>query len=278
MIESLGPLINFGAATFPEPNSTTEACGVGAQVFPVSPGDPFGPSMGPNTEGFEIATDVEPHGATPTAGTLSSLEPLLVKLAGRTVVILATDGGPNCNPTLSCDAGDCVPDIEGTCPGTTNCCAPGGVAGPTGCVDEADTVAAIEALAGAKIPVVVIGVPGSDDYASVLNAMAQAGQTAQPDGPPYYDPVDDLTTLTGVLQTIAASFISCTVALSPAPATMGETNVYFDGTVVLQDPENGWVWAGPASITLVGNACAELKSGMVKEIQVLSGCPTQKAT
>ena len=56
MIENLGPLINFGAAIFPDGASSTNPCQVGAQVFPVSPGDPISPMTGPTTEGFIEAT------------------------------------------------------------------------------------------------------------------------------------------------------------------------------------------------------------------------------
>jgi hypothetical protein len=124
---------------------------------------------------------------------------------------------------------------------------------------------------------VVVGIPGSNLYTSVLNDMAVAGGAAQQGSPSYYR-VDDLTTLTQTFQNIASAFISCDYVLQNAPADMDHTNVYFDGNVVLEDPIDGWVWKGPAEIELVGAACAALKSGKVKEVRILSGCPTQKPT
>jgi len=35
------------------------------------------------------------------------------------------------------------------------------------------------------------------------------------------------------------------------------------------------VWSSPTEIELVGAACAELRSGKVKQVQIVSGCPTQ---
>ena len=36
-----------------------------------------------------------------------------------------------------------------------------------------------------------------------------------------------------------------------------------------------WVWDGNDKIILVGDACAKLKSGQVKDVQVVTGCPTE---
>jgi hypothetical protein len=274
MIETLGSLINVGAALFPG----GDGCQPGVEVFPVSPGDRKSPSVGPTTGGFIAATSVTPAGGTPTAATMRALLPKLTALTGRTVVILSTDGGPNCNAALTCGKDQCVTNIEGTCNNPiSNCCVPGGPSGPTGCLDHDATVAAVAAIRAAKIPVVVVGVPGSDVYASILDDMAVAGGAPQAGDPAYYR-VDDLTTLTQTFQDIAASYISCDYMLADVPADQDHTNVYFDGVVVLADPANGWVWKGPAEIELVGAACAALKSGMVTDVRILSGCPTEKST
>jgi hypothetical protein len=278
MIETLGPLINVGAAVFPNLATQAFPCHVGGEVFPVSPGDPVGPMTGPTTGGFIAATSLVPFGGTPTAATLTALEPKLAALPGRTIVILSTDGGPNCNASLMCGVDSCIANLEGQCnPPSFNCCSPSGPNGPNDCIDHDATVAAVTALATAHVKVVVVGVPGSDTYAAVLNDMAIAGGAPQM-GPPFYYQVDDLNTLTQVFQTIAEGYVSCDIVLQDPPPDMNHTNVYFDGMVVLQDPTNGWVWNGSATITLVGAACQQLKGGTVKEVQVVSGCPTQKAT
>ena len=273
MVASLGSLIDVGAAVFPIGASPASACAVGGEVFPVSPGDPISPMTGPTTEGFIQATSVTPAGGTPTAATLTALQPGLAKLKGRTVVLLATDGGPNCDAAITCGANQCIPNIEGSCvPAGTNCCAMGGTVGPTGCLDQSAAVAAVGALAAAGIPVVVIGIPGSEVYADVLNAMAAAGDPQVP-GTSYYA-VTDFGQLEQTFAEIASGYISCDFTLKTPPPDEDHTNVYFDQTVVPQDPANGWVWKSPGEIELVGTSCAALKAGKVVQVQIVSGCPT----
>jgi len=278
MIEALGPLINVGAAVFPFGMTAADACSTGAEVLPVSPGDPIGPMTGPTTEGFIVATSVTPSGGTPTAATLTALTPGILALEGKTVVILSTDGGPNCNALLGCAAAECIPNIEGVCnPPTTNCCDPAGSAGPQGCLDHDAAVAAVATLAGAGVPVFIVGVPGSDLYAAVLDDMAVAGGQPQPGSPSYYQ-VDDLDNLSQVFETIASAFVSCDLVLVDPPPDEDHTNVYFDGAVVPGGAGGGWIWTSPSEIEIVGDTCTRLKSGRVREIEVVSGCPTQPAT
>jgi hypothetical protein len=275
MIETLGPLINVGAAAFPLGATEANACAIGGEVFPVSPGDPVAPTAGPTTYGFIAATTLNPAGGTPTAATLTALQPGLVALKGRTIVLLATDGGPNCDAAISCASDACIPNIEGSCvPLGSNCCAAGGTVGPTGCLDADASVAAVAALKAAAIPVVVIGIPGSELYATVLDDMAVAGGAPQQGTTSYYD-VSDYDVLEQTFQSIASAYISCTFTLTDPPPDEQHTNVYFDQSVVPQDPVNGWVWVSPSVIELVGAACTELKNGMVQQVQIVSGCPTQ---
>ena len=280
MVESLGSLINIGAAVFPLEASPTNPCQAGGEVYPVSPGDPISPMTGPTTEGFILATTVDPFGGTPTAATLTALEPALAKLKGRTVVLLATDGGPNCDAALTCDIDQCIPNLEGSCtPPGSNCCAAGGTTGPVGCLDADASVAAVGAVWGAGIPVVVIGIPGSDTYAAVLDAMAVAGGVPQPQpAPTSYYAVQDFTELLPTFQTIASAYISCDFVLTDPPPDELHTNVYFDQTVVPQNATNGWIWKSQSEIELVGDACAALKAGKVVQVQIVSGCPTQMTT
>jgi hypothetical protein len=230
---------------------------------------------GPTTEGFITSTSVSPSGGTPTAATLAALKPGLLKLAGRTVVLLATDGGPNCDAAISCGIDQCIPNLEGSClPMGTNCCASGGTTGPQGCIDTDAAVTAVGAIASAGIPVVVVGIPGSDTYAHVLDAMAVAGGAPQ-QGTTAYWAVSDYNQLEQTFAKIASAYVSCDFVLESPPPDEDHTNVYFDQTVVPADPVNGWVWKSPSEIELVGAACAELKAGKVVQVQIVSGCPTK---
>ncbi|MBI4705313.1 MAG: VWA domain-containing protein [Deltaproteobacteria bacterium] len=275
LVRSLGTLINVGAAVFPRfPDSNP--CHVGGEVFPTSPGDPNGAEDGPTTQGFAQATDLEPNGGTPIAATLTETTPIWLELPGRTVVLLLTDGVPNCNEQQSCGIEECIPNIEKAqgCDAQTNCCAPDGPGGPENCVDRYPTLAAIHTLRDNNIEVYVIGIPGSAFYADLLDEMAVAAGTAKEQSPKYYR-VDDLALLGAVFASIAAQAISCEFPLADPPAEKGMTNVYLDGVLLPFDPVGGWSWKGDDTVWLHGEACQKLKTGGVALVQVVSGCPTE---
>ena len=271
VVSNLHLLIKAGAATFP---GASDQCAAGHEVFPLTLDDPTG---------FNNATKgISPFGGTPTASTLQSLVPKLSQLADKTVVVLATDGGPNCNAEAACDAGGCMENIEGCSPGDTccadnqNCCAANGPAGPLNCVDQQASVDAVKALAAAGVRVYVIGIPGSQAYGQVLSAMALAGGAPLASYPFYYK-VDNLDTIISVLGAAAGAALSCDFTLTDPPMDPSDTNVYLDQTVVLADPVDGWTWSASGVVTLHGASCAKLQSGAVSQVQIVSGCPTMSA-
>lgn len=275
LVRNLGPLINVGAAVFPK-DTAGDDCHAGGEVFPVTPGDPYveGQGDGSTTKGFSATTNVTPFGGTPIAATLEALTPGLAQLPGNTIVVLATDGGPNCNAAAVCPPEECIPFLEGSCDAT--CCEPGGAAGPMGCVDRADTVAAVAAIAALGIDVYVIGIAGSELYGDVLDEMAIAGNAPQFVSPYYYK-VTNLDTLGGVLATIASVVVSCAFDVVDPPAEAGKTNVYLDKELIPYSATDGWFWQTPTIVELVGEPCQRVKSGQVRQVQIVSGCPTEVA-
>jgi hypothetical protein len=272
LVHRLGPRINVGAALFPLGENLDDFCNVGGEVLPVSPGDPTSGPPGPTTQGFTTATKLPPFGGTPTAATLELLLPTVSSLAGRTIVVLATDGAPNCNAKVACDKSACMANIEGQCSPKVNCCAED----PTGCVDRLASIKAVAAYKDAGIPVYVVGITGSEFYKDLLADMALAGGAPQV-APPFYYQVNDLGSLRTVLGSIASLVVSCEFTLSEEPPDPGFTNVYFDKQVVPQDGADGWVWKGGTTVELRGEACARLKNGEVTQVQIVSGCPTEAA-
>ena len=116
--------------------------------------------------------------------------------------------------------------------------------------------------------------PGSEFYADLLDRLALAGNTARPVPPRYY-PTASSADLGEALREIGVNVaVSCSVALDQAPPDPALVNVYFDTTLIGYDELEGWAWADPTTIELRGAACAELKSGDVLQVQVVSGCPT----
>ena len=284
VVGKLGARVNVGAAVYPRTGGAL-GCFAGGEVFVTRRGDAASGAdagaLGATTVAFAASLGLVPSGGTPTAATLAVLYPTVAGLAGRTYVVLATDGAPNCNPAARCDASACEPnlDLQTGCGAATNCCAVGDPAfGPESCVDTDATTTAIAAFKKANIPVYVIGLPSSGGayYQAVLDRMALAGGTARGTSPRYY-PVADVSGLEQVLAAIGAEVaLPCDVTLAAEPPDATRVNVYLDDALVAYDAQDGWTWTTPSSFTLHGAACARLESGAVRQVQVVSGCPTQK--
>jgi hypothetical protein len=162
VMHRIGPRARFGAAIFPSPAASSDTCAAGIQVMPMTPGDAPAGTYGPATGAFTSSTNYPASGGTPTAATITALTSTLTALPGKTFVILATDGGPNCDSAVTCDSSACISNIEsdpGCTPGGTNCCT--GPGGNANCLDSAAAVQSITALAAAGVPTYVVGVPGA---------------------------------------------------------------------------------------------------------------------
>jgi hypothetical protein len=272
VLREIGPRANFGAAQFPTPD-TSSACVPGSEIMSVRPGDPPTGADGPTTTFLLTVTRPPPYGGTPTAATLTALLPKIKAYPGKTFVILATDGGPNCNASAQCDATQCIDNIEGApgCPpnGPPNCCE----SAPKSCLDAQPSVDAVAAYKATGIPVYVIGIPGSAPYATVLDNLAEAGGTAQATSPKYFA-VDTASSndLLATLKKVAAKIVAtCDFKLTAPPADPGLVNVYFDEQPVPQ--ANNWTIAGD-TVTLLGATCDRVKNGDVLDVRIITGCPT----
>jgi len=286
MLRAVGHRVRYGAAVFPA-FVNPDGCAPGMQVFPTVAGDP--PNYAAMGENGPILSDllqrlgsIEATGGTPTAATLSNLEPTILSLTGKkTYVVLMTDGAPNCNDALRCGPSACIPNIEqqslnGTaCDATFNCCDPRVNDGNVGyCVDSAATEAAVADLEKQGVDTYVVGMPGSEPYADELNRLANAGNTARTGTAAYYA-VTDTTELSDALKAIGAQVaINCDLPLAEKPDDPGLVNVYFDSRVVPKGDTDGWLWSSDSSIQFHGSACSQLTSGDVLNVQVRSGCPT----
>jgi hypothetical protein len=284
VVRRLGNRANFGAAVLPGRPLVT-GCETGFEVFKTRTGDVAhdGGADGPVTRAFAIAIDATPQGGTPLAATLERIRPTLVALSGKTAVVLATDGGPNCNPQTTCTAADCVLNIEKAsldgvlCTPSYNCCSaaiPGAPAG-LNCVDSSATIQAIQKLHDAGIQTYIVGIPGSSYYSLLLDQLATAGGSARASSPRYYR-VDDMSQMSDTLLQIGTRvLITCDFVLDAPPPDPGLVNVYLDRDVVAYDPTDGWTWTGESTLALHGQACQRLENGLVAQVQVVAGCPTE---
>lgn len=277
VIRKLGKKIRIGVTNFP---SSDGVCSAGAEALPIQLG---GASVYDKLA--SQLSNVTPAGGTPTAASLKAITPKLLATEGPVFVLLATDGGPNCGTPVACTAEHCIPSIEGwtivdgagvptgeVCGPSLNCCDPAllGAGAAENCLDTDATTAAVIALAQKRIKTFVLGVPGAGPYATDLDALALAGGTN------HFYPATDATQagLEAALTAIAAQAIdSCEVTLENPPTDPGMTNVIVDGTLIAQDPVNGWSWGeGNASVQLHGTACDAAKNA--SQIQVAVGCRT----
>jgi hypothetical protein len=232
--------------------------------------------------------DAAPAGGTPTAKALQRALAYFqsgggANLPGDKYVLLATDGGPNCNPDLGCEATECTSNIDGICPpGIANCCDPAVGGSGDACLDDTGTASAIEALYDAQVPTFVVGIPGTEQYAGTLDSLANAGGRPNPDAPPRYYAVtaqgDEPGGLTDVLSNIAASLIrSCRLQLGETPPSLDKLNVRVDGKLVPQTADDGWaidVGTDPPTIELLGETCDRVEQRGAESVEVLFGCPT----
>jgi len=283
VLRAVGHRVNYGAAVFPGLSDVT-GCEAGEQLVQVGLGDP--PSFArEGKNGKKLADLLERlqiagvKGGTPVSATLVALQAEMSRLVGTTYVVLVTDGAPNCNQEGQCDADACIPNIEGlaNCTALVNCCTPSpeDPKANLGCVDDQASVDAVLALAAAGISTYVVGMPGSEAYASVLDSMAVAGGTARAGALKYYA-VSDTDALEAALRGIAASLaISCEIPLDYVPDDRSFVNVYFDDMLVQYDPKDGWEWTPDGGLSIRGEACDRLGSGDVLEVQILAGCPTE---
>jgi hypothetical protein len=286
VLNEAAPILNLGLVLYPysrqiaipEKSCGTNCCllevGEAAVNVPIAPGTE---SVG---KILSLLESTPPGGGTPTADALRRAREYLTAatLEGDTYVVLATDGGPNCNFDLECDADRCTANLDNQC-SLENCCDGNGEY----CVDDESVTGEIEALRDAGIPTFVVGIPGTEDYAQYLDDFAEAGGVPNPDDPPSYYAVDasgGVEGLTGVFRDITEQLVrSCEVELEREPPAPSLVNVAVDCTPIRPEEDDGSGWeldtsASPALIRLSGPVCEEIQTSGAKRVDVVYGCKT----
>jgi hypothetical protein len=240
----------------------------------------------------ELGT-TDPSGGTPTAAALERALDYFTtgegaSLKGEKFVLLATDGGPNCNKDLTCGPEACTLNIEDKCPANTNCCDPVDSNDPDGqekCLDEDASVAAVAALAAAGIKTFVVGIPGTEAYAATLDLLAAESGVTNPGAPPDYFAVSadgsDAGGLSDVLKTITTELIrSCRLELEEVPPNTRELYVVVDGELIVRDDPDGWQLLDPDDdistppiVEMTGALCERIENEGVGYINISYGCP-----
>jgi hypothetical protein len=197
-----------------------------------------------------------PRGGTPTAAAMqAALASLRASRSTRRVIVLVTDGAPNCG----------APSIDCTCSTTPAECA----VDPFGllCLDDDGTIASIEAAWREGIPVVVIGIddPSRPELGAILDRMAIAGGRARPLGSPHrFHSARSSSELDAALASIGAGLSECTF-IPPAGSTAPVASITVGGRTIPPGMINGWT-ASPVlsdAIDLHGSACSLARTAPV---------------
>jgi hypothetical protein len=271
------------ARPIPEFNCAEDCCavadGAAAVNVPVTAGTLSVPEIA------EQLDATSPGGGTPTAVALDSALDYFVNGAGAALeggkyVLLATDGGPNCNEELTCDGETCTTNLDGACK-TDNCCTFSNTRNQ--CLDADRVLEKLQALTDAGISTFVVGLPGTQQYATYLDEFAEAGGVPASSGDTSYYAVSEdegVEGLLSVFETITTQLVrSCDIPLSQVPSQPDQVNVAIDCDVVAQNADDGSGWdydepSAPTAVVLRGPVCERLQQDGAKRVDVVFGCPT----
>lgn len=281
--------MNFGLVLFPYgvfhtiplDGCDTDCCelpdGSAAVLVPVTSGD-----RAVDVIGYELDA-TSPGGGTPTAAALDAALQYFTNgdgaaLEGEKYVLLATDGGPNCNTKSPCTADTCTTNLDGQC-SDGNCCQ-----GENDlCLDDQSVVSELGMLKDANIGTFVVGLPGTQQYASYLDSFADAGGEPNPNGDSHYYAISESDGVQGLVDTfdsITTELVrSCNIPLTEPPSNPKLVNVAIDCTVVPQMSDDGSGWHfddpdAPAALILDGPVCDHLQTDGAQRVDVLYGCST----
>ncbi|MFO0631013.1 MAG: vWA domain-containing protein [Polyangiales bacterium] len=245
--------VSLGALFFPA-DASTECAGPSGLTVPFARSNAASISRALN--------ELSPTGRTPTFAALVQAERLLREssAAGARAVILATDGGPNCNVGLDGNACFCAANPVGV--GQKQC-----RADPTLCLDDARAVAQVEAMAQRGVATFVIGIDGErePELVSVLRRMAVAGGRPNPSGGRGYYSVQRAEDLADAVRAVNRSLSRCTLRASVRPPARATLTLRVGGQVFSRDAAriDGWDWSTPtgAELLLAGRACEAAARG-----------------
>ncbi|MGC4116047.1 MAG: VWA domain-containing protein [Myxococcales bacterium] len=246
----------------PYPDGQTESCAVA-----LAP-DLF-PALGNAQRILDRMRSLSPGGHTPTAtavGVAAVVAQSTRAAKAARALVLATDGAPNCNASLS--------------PSTCSCASGNRCDQAILCLDDERTIGAIALQATLGLPTYVIGIQeSSSDFIEVLDRMAIAGGRPLKGGSQSYYAATSQSELEQAFVSIRDQVGSCTWLTSSVPDDDGSIEVKLDGVVVPHDldAKDGWAWSNRdnGELTFYGSACerAATSASPVVESKVLCARP-----
>jgi hypothetical protein len=273
-----GTVARMGLMTFP----TGDACGAGSVVVDLWTQNDTPADLQAQASRIDQAIQAtRPGGVTPTMDSLKVFTNYAPLQSGReNVVVLATDGLPNCNANN--------PNSYDVNPAACDCTFAGAMCGGTytrlSCLDQVGTVSVVRELLAKGIKTAVVGF-GADALEGtgplVMNAIASEGGAARscPNGTNaecgtgnicdtttkvcnlrYYQAANE-TELGAALATIGYDLTKgerCSFQLDVAPTDPRFLSVSLNGTAV-QSGASTWTYDS-GTVTFVGSACEKLAS------------------
>ncbi len=262
--------ISLGLVLFPRPgsgSSSSAACGVQP-----TPQVPVGARNAAAV--LQALNNTQPQGATPTnEGVEVGAQYLLATpdRVGDLFLVLATDGGPNCNAAL--DPATC------RCSGADSACRMNTL-GALNCLDRERVVATVQRFAQRGVRTFVLGLNGSQDFADVLDAMAVAGGRPRPNAPvgQRYYAVGSADELAQALTGITSALANCRFVLDSSPPDPMLVDLRIDGRSIIRDPSrmDGWDWSDDQNrvIEFFGPTCDFVRSASGgSQLIAAFGCP-----
>jgi hypothetical protein len=228
------PNLNWGLELFSAPNAASCSVSLTPQV-------PLAVNGGATIQALLPTLKLALYTPTATAINNANLYLQSVKDGNDKVILLATDGEPNCkNGQVNADD------------------------------DTAAAVAAATSAARNGFPVYVIGI-GPSQALSNLQQIAVAGGTTD-----FYhaDSPQALATSLSAISKIVASTCEFQTPQAPPDATL--VYVYVDKQLITQDAnptDDGWMFGATSSnIVLTGSYCTNLLNGAPAPVQIIFGC------
>jgi hypothetical protein len=135
---------------------------------------------------------------------------------------------------------------------------PNGCNDARNCLDDENSVAAVEALTAAGFSTFVVGIPGSENFTDVLTNLANAGGTGN-GSQGYYD-ASDADGLASAVESIAARVANCRFDLQGSAINITDMTVTLGNTQVPRDTnrQNGWDMVDNDTLEVFGTYCDAL--------------------
>jgi hypothetical protein len=183
-------------------------------------------------------------------------------------IVLATDGGPNCNEQLDANQCECLS------PSGPNACSRSGDS--RSCLDDIATVRTVaNALAKDRIPTFVIGIGAQAEPLArrTLSSMAIAGGRPRPGSAAYYEATSP-EALQEAFTAVQRGVSQCSYVTPSRPDDPNAISIQINGVSIPRSQLNGWDWIDQnyGSIAFFGAACDVLQGVGQSQVKGTVAC------